>query len=333
MHLRTKRLSASGEPRDATSTVLFSWDQSANPGGWNCAIPAELQSVQLADGNVLVAWSSVCDLHGGGGGPASITGLLLTRTGAVVREPFPMLAYDRGLTAEPSPRYWLRTTTTGEPVLFWEAPTRQRYYGRALFVSRLDRRLQSAAGSEVLYGEHGIGSVAVACGAECVVAQGLSAGITFHVVGAGGGVLRRAAVSRDPSSPRSELVAAARGTHYHAGWIESDGVNADGYLASLDVAGAPVVQKVASRIPAGDGRQGVTPNPLGIAVDRPPALVFQTPTAVTDELQLHVASPKALSTKSTDVRLGEPSVIGDVLVAIAGLWPSTPAEPVSVMVR
>jgi hypothetical protein len=61
--------------------------------------------------------------------------------------------------------------------------------------------------------------------------------------------------------------------------------------------------------------------------------VFQTPTAVTDELQLHVASAKALSAKSTDVRLGEPSFIGDVLVAIAGLWPSTPAEPVSVMVR
>ncbi len=331
MHLRTRRLSSSGEPLGDTST-LRSWDQSANSGGWNCAIPAELQSARLAQGNVLVAWSSTCDLRGGGGGPASITGLVLTPSGGPIDEPFQMLAYDRGLTAEPAPRYWLRATTTGEPILFWEAPTRTRYYGRALFVSRLDSQLHSTEGSEMLYGEHGIGSVGVACGAECVVAQGLSTGITFHVVGSSGRVLRKAVVLRG-SAPRSELVAAARDDDYHVGWIESDGVNVDGYLASLGVAGAPLVQKVASRIPAGDGRQGVTPDPLGIALGRVPALVFQTPTIVADEFWLHVASPEATSTKSTDVRLGESSVVADVLVAIAGLWPSTPAEPVSVVVR
>ena len=48
---------------------------------------------------------------------------------------------------------------------------------------------------------------------------------------------------------------------------------------------------------------------------------------------VHVASPRVVSTKSSDVRFGEPSLLGDVLVAIAGLWPSTPDEPVSVLVR
>jgi hypothetical protein len=333
MHLRARRLSSRGQPLGAASTTIRSWDQSANPGGWNCDIPAELQAARVASGNVLIAWSSACDLHGGGGGPASITGLVLTAAGEIVRGPFPMLAYDRGLSAEPSPRYWLRSTSSGKPFLFWEAPTRSAYYGRALFVSRLDSQLRAAEATEVLHEEHGIGSIAVECGAACVVAQGREAAITLRVLGSNGRVLRRGVIARDSTTPRSELVAAAHGNRYYAGWLESDGTNVDGYLVTLGAARTPAVQRVASRLPAGDGTRGALPDPLGISHDRlNAALVFQTPTLADDEFLLHIASREDVSTSSTDVRLGEPSVVGDVLVAIAGLWPTTPAEPVSVIV-
>jgi hypothetical protein len=331
MQLRTRRLSSGGKPLDAASTLRRSWDESANPGGWNCAIPAELQSAPLADGNVLVAWSSTCDLHPSSS-PASITGLVLTPSGDVARDPFPMLVYDRGLTAEPAPRYWLRTTVTGDAVLFWEAPSRTPYH-RALFVSRLNAQRRAADATEILSEEHGIGSVAAACGSTCLVVEGNAAGITYKVLDADGRILRDGPSLRGPAMPRSELVAATRGNRFYAGWIESDGVNADGYLATLDVAGIPAVQKVASRVPAGGGNRGVTPDPLGIATGRAPALMFQTATAAEDEFLLHVASPGVVSTTTTDVRLTTPSVLGDVLVAIAGLWPSTPDEPVSVLVR
>ena len=334
MHLRVRRLSSRGQPLGAASTTIRSWDQSANPGGWNCDIPAELQAARLASGNVLIAWSSTCDLHGGGGGPASITGLVLTAAGDIVRRPFPMLAYDRGPTGEPSPRYWLRSTSAGEAFLFWEAPTRSAYYGRALFVSRLDPSLHADEATELLSEEHGVGSIAVACGATCVVAQGLGDAVTLRALGSNGRVLRREVVPRDFTTPRSELVAAANGHRYYAGWLESDGTNIDGYLVTHDAAGAPVVERVANRIPAGNGMRGALPDPLGIVDDRVgTALVFQTPTVADDEFLLHVASHVNVSTSSTDVRLGEPSIVGDVLVANADLWPTTPAEPVSVIMR
>jgi hypothetical protein len=331
MELRARRLSSKGRPLDLGSVLLRSWDEAVNPGGWNCAIPAELQSATLADGNVLVAWSSTCDLHPSSS-PASITGLVLTPSGDVARDPFPMLVYDRGLTAEPAPRYWLRTTTTGDAVLFWEGPSRTPYH-RALFVSRLTAQLRAAHGTEILSEEQGIGSVAAACLGTCLVVEGNEAGIMYKVLGADGRVLREGPLLRGSAMPRSKLVAAAQGNRFYAGWIESDGANADGYLATLDIAGIPAVQKVASQVPTGGGNRGVTPDPLGITTGRAPALMFQTATAAEDELLLHVASPGAVSTTTTNVRLTTPSVLGDVLVAIAGLWPSTPDEPVSVLVR
>jgi hypothetical protein len=331
MQLRARRLSSGGEPRGDASTLLRSWDQSANPGGWNCAIPAELQAAPLADGNVLVAWSSTCDLHPSSS-PASITGLVLSPSGGVVRAPFPMLAYDRGLTAEPAPRYWLRTTTTGDAVLFWEAPSRTPYH-RALFASRLNAQQRAVDGTEILSEEQSIGSVAVACGRTCLVVDGNSDGISYRMLEADGRVLRDGPLLRGQTMPRSELVAATAGNGFYAGWIESDGANADGYLATFDLARLPAVQKVASHVPTGGGNRGVTPRPLGIATGRAPALMFQTATAAEDEFLLHVASSGALSTTTTDVRFTAPTVLGEVLVAIGGLWPSTPDEPVSVLVR
>jgi hypothetical protein len=331
MQLRAKRLSSKGEPRDPASILLRSWDEAANPGGWNCAIPAELQAASLADGNVLVAWSSTCDLHPSSG-PASITGFVLSPSGRVVREPFPMLAYDRGSTAEAAPRYWLRALATGEAALFWEAPSRTPYR-RALFVSRLNAQQRAADPTEILSEEHGIGSVSVACGRACLVVVGNTDGISYKVLDADGRVLRDGPLVRGQAMPRSELVAATGGNGFYAGWIESDGVNADGYLATLDLAGIPAVQKVASHVPTGGGNRGVTPRPLGIATGRAPALMFQTATAAEDEFLLHVASSRALSTTTTGVRFTAPTVLGDVLVAIGGLWPSTPDEPVSVLMR
>ena len=224
------------------------------------------------------------------------------------------------------------TTKTGDAVLFWEAPSRTPNR-RALFVSRLTAQQRAADATEILSEKHGIGSVAVACGSTCLVVQGDTDGISYKVLDAHGRVLRDGPLLRGQAMPRSELVAATRGNRFYAGWIESDGANADGYLATLGVAGIPAVQKVASRVPAGGGNRGVTPDPLGIAAGRAPALIFQTATAAEEGFLLHVASPGAVSTTTTDVRLTTPSVLGDVLVAIGGRWPSTPDEPVSVLVR
>jgi len=334
MHFRTRRLSSRGEPLDAGSTTVRSWSQTASSGQWNCEIPAELQAVRLARGDVLVAWSSVCDLRGGTGGPASIMGAVLGPSGDLVGEPFRILGYDRGSTAEPRPRYWLRASSSGEPFLFWEAPTRAAYHGRALFMSPLDARLQAVEATEIMNEEHGIGSVAVACGASCFVAQGLGGAITLHVLGGDGQILRREVVAPDPTALRSELAADADGDRYVAGWLESDGVNVDGYVAMLELDDPPIVRAVARRIPNGDGTDASTPDPLGVVADRfDSTLVFQTSTDADDEFVIRVATRASVDSRSIDVRLGEPTLAKGVLVAIAGLWPAKPAEPVSVVVR
>ncbi len=333
VHLHTRRLSPRGEPLDAGSATVRSWSQTDSSGQWNCGVPAELQATRLASGEVLLAWSSACDLRGGTGGPASISGAVLSPSGSLVRGPFLVLGYDRGSTAEPRPRYWLRSSTGGEALLIWEAPTRARYYGRALFASRLDADLRAVDATEFGYGEHGVGSVAVACATSCLVTQGLEDGITLRVVSTAGRVLRREVVPRSPDSPRSELVAGVDGSRYTAGWLESDGVNVDGYVTVLRSGEQPSVRRVAQRIPNGNGSDGSTPDPWGIAARRgEPALVFQTTTASGDEFLLHSASGSSMITETLDARLGGPTLVAGVLVAIAGVWPTKPAEPVSVVV-
>jgi hypothetical protein len=60
-------------------------------------------------------------------------------------------------------------------------------------------------------------------------------------------------------------------------------VNVDGYLAGFGIVAAPGVEMVAHRLPAGDGTSGVLPDPLGIALGRVPALVFQTANTAEDD--------------------------------------------------
>jgi hypothetical protein len=259
---------------------------------------------------------------------------VLTPSGGLVGEPFLVLGYDRGNTAWPSPQYWLRSTNAGEAVLFWEAPTRTRYFGRALMVSKLGSDLRAGDPVEVLYGEHGVGTVAIACADSCLLAQGLPEGVVLRVVGTDGRVARREVVPRSPESPGSALVADADRDRYVAGWIESDGTNVDGYVAVLSGAAARAVSRVAQRIPNGDGMSGSTPDPFGVTAElRFPALVFQTTTTSDVVFLLHDASPSTIVTRRLDLRLGEATLVDDVLVAIGGLVRTKPAEPVSVLVR
>jgi hypothetical protein len=111
-------------------------------------------------------------------------------------------------------------------------------------------------------------------------------------------------------------------------------VNVDGYVAMLELDDPPIVRAVARRIPNGDGTDASTPDPLGVVADRfDSTLVFQTSTDADDEFVIWVATRASVDSRSIDVRLGEPTLARGVLVAIGGLWPTKPAEPVSVAVR
>jgi hypothetical protein len=332
MHLRTRRLSLHGEPLGAASATVRSWRQTDGAGHDNCEVPAELEAVRLASGDVLLGYSRACDLRAGGSGPVTIMGTVLSPSGALVREPFPMLSYVNGDTVTASPRFWLRSTSAGAPILIWQAPARTRPYGQTLDISALDTDLRAGAASEFAYDEHGFGSLAVACKASCLVAQGEETGIVLRDMSAGGRVLRHELIGRSADVPRSELVVTVGAAGYVVGWIESDGVNVDGYLANVVPSGPPVTHKVAEQIPAGDGMVGRTPDPLGIAATlRKPALVFETG-ASADAFLLHSSSDAATISRTVDVMLGDSTIINDVLVAIGGVWPTNPSQPVSVVI-
>ena len=149
MQLRFGRLSPDGRPLDSRSRLVSSWEQRSSTGELNCDVPAELQAVRLTRHQALIAWSSACDLRGGTGGPASITGVVVDDAGRIVRTPFRILGYDRGLTAESRPLFWLRSTVAGNALLVWEAPSRVTSYHRALFVSRLNAGLQAERAIEI----------------------------------------------------------------------------------------------------------------------------------------------------------------------------------------
>jgi hypothetical protein len=328
MQLRVRRLSLDGKPLGARSTTIRRWKQTDGNGHDNCDVPYDLQSVRLGDGNVLLGYSRFCDLRGGGPEHPTITGVLLSPSGELLREPFPLISYNNGQTAQTSPHFWLRSTNAGTPILVWEGPSRTQSYGRALIMSPLDRDLRADGGREFAFDQYGFGSVAIVCKQSCLVAQGDEEGITLRDVSPDGRVLRRELVSRPSGRPGSELVAIADRTGYLVGWLESDGVNVDGYLAIVRPTGRASVQQVAHQIPTGDGMHASTPDPLGITSGRR-ALVFETAVS-NDEFLLHTASTASLTSKTLDVRMGDSTTIGDVLITAAGLFPVTPADPVSV---
>jgi hypothetical protein len=329
MQLRVRRLTLAGKPLGAGSTTIRRWEQTDGNGHDNCDVPYDLQSVRLADGNVLVGYSRFCDLRGGGPEHPTITGALLSPTGELLREPFPLISWDNGRTAQTSPHFWLRATSAGVPILVWEGPTRTQTNGRGLFMSALDSGLQAGAGREFASEYYGFGSVAIACKESCLVAQGDDEGITLRHVSTDGRVLWEKPLRQPSGRPGSELVASADQPGYLLGWLDSDGVNVDGYLARVQPHGQTSVQRVARQVPAGDGMHGLTPDPLGIASGRR-ALVFDTAGASDDEFLLHAASDGSLVSKTLEVRMGDATMIGDVLIAAAGLFPTKPTDPVSV---
>jgi hypothetical protein len=333
--LRTRALSRAGEPIGSRSAIATSWQTVTASGEISCDLPADLASAPMPDDQVLVVWSSACDLHGGVGGRATISGVVLDAQGGVVRGPSVVLAYDRGNTAEPAPLFWLVATAQGVPYLAWVAPSHASAYRRALYISRLDAALRPSDPHEVLSEESALGAIAIACGRACLVAHGRDDLIALRLLDDKGRVTSTSSIAHASVAGRSGLVAEAAGDRFVLGWLESDGVNVDARLATVRTGSPVAVETVARRIPHGDGSDARVPEPLGIATaGKAPALVFETAVGEDSGVkQLHTASRGSVVSRSIDVDLQAGSVVGDdALVAIAGLWFAKPPEPVSVHV-
>lgn len=325
MNLRARALSATGEPLGAGRTEIKSWSQVV-AGRTSCEVPADLQATRLRRGEVLIAWSHVCQRYGA---PTPITGLVVDERGRTLRGPF-LITEFAPRWADLQPRFWLRSTSDGDAFLAWEDAS------KSLLVSRLNDRQEVEHATRLFGGENGIGSVAVACGTSCVVAHALDGTIRYRLLSSRGVVVHAGSIQEGTAPMHSELAAGASGDRFVIGWLESDGANVDARLATVRRGEAPVVETVARDIPHGDGTSATIPQPLGIAAGRArPALVWQTSTGnrYAPELRFHVTPGGAASTSEVDVGLGETSITSaDVLVAEAGFWPVTPSEPVSIVV-
>jgi hypothetical protein len=331
---RVRRLSPSGRPLGPSRLLPRLWG--------DCPAPANLQAAPIPQGRVLLVWFDSC------AGGSDLDAIVLDRRARLVRKPFVVAhvapSYGSSGTGVP---FWLRSTTSGRPLLVWTGSSRESAYGNGVFTAFLDRRLRVRRINEIVGKDELIGDIAVACSSRCIVARiiGTSVGtqpaatIDVDFLSATGAVAGRQYTSLGSPNLFSHPVAVAVRDRFYVGLLTTRrGSAATALVITIRRKdAAPSVARVWADVPAGEGSSPGIPDTLGIfgAARGAPTLAWQAGTSEgsTFVSKIYLADGRRRSSKTLATPLRERTFVGSDGTLIAVDSPGTPfPDPVSVQV-
>ena len=336
--LRVRRLSPSGRPLGPSRLLPRMWR--------DCNAPAKLEAAPVAHERVLVVWFDSC-----AGG--SLDALVLDRRGRLVQRPFVVapVVPSFGSSGSGVP-FWLRTTTSGRPLLVWIGSSRKSVYTSAVYAAFLDSRMRVRRINEIA----GVGDIAVACSHTCIVAgvAGTTIGGTQPVatirvdfLSARGAVADQQYTTLGSFNLFSHPVAVGAGGRFYLGILATRrGSAATAFIATIrQKDAAPSIARVWANIPVGvgslpgggpDSTPGL-PEPLGIfgAATGAPTLAWEAGTTEGSEFvtKVYLADGSRRSSKRVASPLHKPRFVGSGGTLVAIDSPRAPfPDPVSAQV-
>lgn len=339
--LRVRRLSPSGRPL-GPSRLIGSWSSTdpSDPGHGNCHVPAGLQATQLAQGRVLVVWSDSCELSSADHA-SDLVAIVLDRSGLLIRKQLVVAHVPPSYGGSGSGvKFWLRSTTSGRPLLVWIGKARESKYTTAGFTAFLDGRGRPHRINEIV-GESG-GYLTVACASRCILAHPVGAqpdsSIGVDFLSRTGAVTSHQAAYLGTPNLLSQPVAVGVDDRFYVAILTTQrGSAATAFLATFREPVASSIARVWANVPTGAGPSPGIPEPIGIfgAATGAPTLAWQTSTLEGSRLvtKIYLADGSRRSSKSVTSRLLEPTFVGSdgTLVAIRSAGTLLP-EAVSVQV-